>query len=121
MNGLSVAECKVYSVEKLIEVGKDSDDPLTRYLAERCEVSTEQENAFCKALSELDELENVICSLTKKHSDTVEEVADTRLIKDRKQIAENAEDEFNETIGYALEKFESAYSIIESYLIEKQQ
>ena len=38
MNGLSRVECKVYGVEKLVEVGKDSDDPLTRYLAEWCEV-----------------------------------------------------------------------------------
>lgn len=121
MNGLSIVECKVYGVEKLVEVGKDSDDSLTRYLAERCEVSAEQEDAFCTALSELDELKGVIQSLTQKHADSVKEVAKTRLIKDRKEIAENAEDEFNKTIGYALEKFESAYSIIESYLIEKQQ
>lgn len=121
MNGLSIVECKVYGVEKLVEVGKDSDDPLTRYLAERCEVSAEQEDAFCTALSELDELKGVIRSLTQKHADNVKEVAKARLIKDRKEIAENAEDEFNKTIGYALEKFESAYSIIESYLIEKQQ
>lgn len=121
MNGLSRVECKVYGVEKLVEVGKDSDDPLTRYLAERCEISTEQEEAFCKALSELDELRGVIRSLTQKHADNVKEVAKTRLVKDRKEIAEDAEDEFNKTIGYALEKFESAYNIIENYLIEKQQ
>lgn len=121
MNGLSRVECKIYGVEKLVEVGKDSDDPLTRYLAERCEISTEQEDAFCKALSELDELKGVVQSLTQKHADSVKEVAKTRLIKDRKEIAEDAEGEFNETIGYALEKFESAYNLIENYLIEKQQ
>ena len=51
----------------------------------------------------------------------VEKFAKARLIKDRKEIAENAEDEFNETINYALEKLNSAYNIIENYLIEKQQ
>lgn len=121
MNGLSIVECKVYGVEKLVEVGKESNDPLTRYLAERCEISTEQEDAFCKALSELDELKLVIRSLTKRHTDNVKDVAKARLIKDRKEIAENAEDEFNETINYALEKLNSAYNIIENYLIEKQQ
>lgn len=121
MNSLSIVECKVYGVEKLVEVGKESNDPLTRYLAERCEISTEQEEAFCEALSELDELKLVIRSLTKRHTDNVKEVAKARLIKDRKEIAENAEDEFNETIGYALEKLNSAYNIIENYLIEKQQ
>ena len=121
MNGLSIVECKVYGVEKLVEVGKESNDPLTRYLAERCEISTEQEDAFCKALSELDELKLVIRSLTKRHTDNVKEVAKARLIKDRNEIAENAEDEFNETIGYAIEKLNSAYNIIENYLIEKQQ
>lgn len=121
MNGLSIVECKVYGVEKLVEVGKDSDDPLTRYLAERCEISTEQEDAFCTALSELNELKNVIRSLTQRHTDNVKEVAKARLIKDRKEIAENAEDEFNETINNALEKLNSAYNTIENYLIEKQQ
>lgn len=121
MNGLSIVECKVYGVEKLVEVGKESNDPLTRYLAERCEISTEQEEAFCGALSELDELKLVIRSLTKRRTDNVKEVAKARLIKDRKEIAENAEDEFNETINYALEKLNSAYNIIENYLIEKQQ
>lgn len=121
MNGLSIVECKVYGVEKLVEVGKDSDDPLTRYLAERCEVLKEQEEAFCGALSELDELKLVIRSLAKRHTDNVKEIAKARLIKDRKEIAENAEDEFNETIGYAIEKLNSAYNIIENYLIEKQQ
>lgn len=105
----------------MVEVGKESNDPLTRYLAERCEISTEQEDAFCKALSELDELKLVIRSLTKRHTDNVKEVAKARLIKDRREIAENAEDEFNETIGYAIEKLNSAYNIIENYLIEKQQ
>lgn len=105
----------------MVEVGKDSNDPLTRYLAEWCEVLTEQEEAFCGALSELDELKVVIRSLTQKHADNVKEVAKTRLIKDRKEIAENAEDEFNKTINYAIEKLNSAYNIIENYLIEEQQ
>ena len=121
MNGLSIVECKVYGVEKLVEVGKESNDPLTRYLAEWCEVLTEQEEAFCRALSELDELKLVIRSLTKRHTDNVKEVAKARLIKDRREIAENAEDESNETIGYAIEKLNSVYNIIENYLIEKQQ
>lgn len=121
MNGLSIVECKVYGVEKLVEVGKDSTDPLTRYLAERCEISTEQEDAFATALSELGELKGVIRSLTEMHADNVKEVAKARLIQDRKEIAENAEDEFNETISHALKKFESAYSVFENYLIEKQQ
>lgn len=49
MNGLSIVECKVYGVEKLVEVGKESNDPLTRYLAEWCEVLTEQEEAFLRS------------------------------------------------------------------------
>ena len=121
MSGLSIAECNVYGVEKLVEVGKDSTDPLTRYLAERCEVTFEQEDDFCTALSELDELKEIICSLSEKHSENVKDIAKTRLIKDRQSIAEDAEGEFKETIASALEKFESAYKVIENFLIDKQQ